>query len=469
MIHSHHKLSTIRRNKMHFANLFFMVALFFAVIPTAKANTIDVGVGAGKLLTLNTAAKTVFLAAPDIATVKVPSPKQIFITGLKAGSTTLFILDANSQVIAKRELRISPNVDSLSSMLKSHFPHLDLTLTSGPGSVLIRGQVANPGEHSLVIRTAANYLGNPDLIIDQLSVQTSQQVNLRVHIAEISRTVQKEFGISWQNLFNADDLAVTLLTNRDFLSNNGDITSSGFGSAHFRYNGGNGDTNINGIIDALESESLINILAEPNLTTMSGQSASFLVGGEFPYSNTGDNGTSSISFKQYGVGLNFTPQVISRDRINIKLQPEISQLSFTDSVLNNGARVPNLLVRRLDTTVELSHGQSFAIGGLLQNNITDAVDALPGLGTIPILGKLFSSTSYINQETELVIIVTPEIVDHGTNTAKKAAISASLKPLTGLEYIFARKIQGKENSVQQDEGSYMPNKYRLDSQAGFLF
>jgi pilus assembly protein CpaC len=196
---------------------------------------------------------------------------------------------------------------------------------------------------------------------------------------------------------------------------------------------------IQAMIDVLDQEGMISVLAEPNLTAVSGETASFLAGGEFPIPVKQDKDSMTVEFKPFGVALDFTPTVLADDRISIKVKPEISEIDPNSSIVMENLVIPGLSVRRVETTVEMASGQSFAIGGLLQNNIRDVVSQIPGLGKIPVLGKLFSSSDYQNNKSELVVIVTPYLVKPTDNSQMSSPLE-SLRPNTDIEYILHDKI-----------------------------
>ncbi len=218
-------------------------------------------------------------------------------------------------------------------------------------------------------------------------------------------------------------------------------TFTGAGEGGYSFLGGyaKGDRSIQAMLDVLDREGMISILAEPNLTAISGETASFLAGGEFPVPVKQDQDTMSVEFKPFGVALDFTPTVLGDDRISIKVRPEISEIDPSSSIMMEGIMIPGLSVRRVETTVEMASGQSFAIGGLLQNNIRDLSSQIPGMGQIPVLGKLFSSTDYQNNKSELVVIVTPYLVKP-TDGSQLASPLDSLRPSTDIEFLLQHRL-----------------------------
>jgi pilus assembly protein CpaC len=290
-------------------------------------------------------------------------------------------------------------------------------------------------------------------------------VQLRVRVAEVSRDVLKQFGINWDALLSSGNFMFGLATGNPvvaagtFLTRNNN-TNSLFGS--FR----NGALDINGLIDAMDDEGLITVLAEPNLTSMSGKPATFLAGGEFPIVVPGDNDRVTIEFKQFGVSLAFTPTLLGQNRISLHVNPEVSQLSNTGAVELGGFSIPALTTRRAETTVELGNGQSFAIAGLLQNDIRHDIDKFPGLGDVPVLGTLFRSDRFQRNETELVIIVTPYLV-RPVDEPVLATPGDGYKAPNDIERI----LQGRLHSAQLHPGRggpQGPQGQRLTGPIGFV-
>jgi len=290
-------------------------------------------------------------------------------------------------------------------------PQGQVQAVSVDGAIILTGAVATETEAEDARRLAARYISDGEEVINRLAVTAPNQVNLRVRIAEVSRSLLRQFGINWDALADVGDFTFGLATgNRLFTATGARNTRAGTPPVNNIFGDYNGnDVDINGLIDLLAEDDLISILAEPNLTALSGETASFLAGGEFPVPVPDDDGIA-IEFKDFGVGLAFTPTVLSGNRISLKVNPEVSQLSNEGAVVIETISVPSLTIRRAETTVELGSGQSFAIAGLLQNNTTFDHSRTPGLGDIPILGELFKSERFNRQETELVIIVTPYVV-----------------------------------------------------------
>lgn len=377
--------------------------------------------GKGALLRLDRTPSTVFIADPKIADLQVKSPRLLYLLGKKPGETTLFAVDGSDRVVLNRRVRVQHNVSQLSESIQQMIPDSQIKVQAINGMVVLGGYAASAADAENARQLAKSLVKSDNNLVNQIQITEPNQVNLRVRIAEVSRSVMKQFGINWDSAFRAGELFLGLSVGSPALvpDDEGIITLFDPAGRVFqnRNNGtnslsggfANNNVDVNGVVDALEDEGLVTILAEPNLTALSGEPATFLAGGEFPVL-VPDDGSVTVEFKQFGVSLAFTPTLVSRNRISLKVNPEVSQLSTAGQASFEGFTVPALTTRRAETTVELGSGQSFAIAGLIQNNITESLAKYPGLSDIPILGALFNSNSFQRSETELVIIVTPYIV-----------------------------------------------------------
>jgi pilus assembly protein CpaC len=372
-------------------------ALQGRAVPT-NGDPISIELDEGQLLRLDRSMSSVFIANPAIADVTAKSERLLYLYGRKVGTTTLFALDANDNVIANVTVTVSHSLARLQQALNDLLPDGQIIASSVDGAIVLTGAVATATEAENARRLAARFMGEGGEVINRLGVTASNQVNLRVRIAEVSREVTNQFGFNWSAFtdggfrFAAQSLLPTAGINQAIVG--GDI----------------GDFSLDALIDALAEDELVTILAEPNLTAVSGETASFLAGGEFPIPVSQDEDTITIEFKQFGVSLAFIPTLVGRNRISMRVRPEVSQLSSAVQVLAGGLTVPSLTTRRAETTVELASGQSFAIAGLILDNTRQEHNQIPGLGDLPILGALFQSDRFQRNETELVIIVTPYIV-----------------------------------------------------------
>jgi pilus assembly protein CpaC len=376
----------------------------------AKGPPILLEAGKGTLIRLPRPAATVFIANPDVADVQVKSPSMIYVNAKTPGETVLYAVDADDNVLLNAPIRVEHDVSRLRESLHALIPGENVAVESVDGSLVLKGNVssASRAERANALATSiANEAKGK--VVNQLSVATPNQVNLRVKIAEVNRTVLKALGVNWLK----DVGRTTFVTNNPVTGGQIAATNTilfGFGAA---------GSLIQQRVDALAQEGLITILAEPNLTATSGQPASFLAGGEFPVPVAGSaaNGiaTITVAFKEFGIRLDFTPTVIDAQHVSLRVRPEASQLTNTGAVsvpitANNTVTIPALTVRRAETTLELGSGESFALAGLLQHTLEQDISKVPALGDIPILGQLFRSERFQKNETELVIIVTPYLV-----------------------------------------------------------
>jgi len=348
----------------------------------------------------------------DIADVMALSDRTIYVLGRAQGSTSLTIYGRDKKLIAVVDLVVAPDVGGLKARLHELLPDERIEVRAINGSVTLSGTVSSAERVAAVLAIAERFA--PGKITNLLSVEGSQQVMLKVRFVEVSRSVMKALGLNF-DLFSGDFSITsgdTFLTNPDALKGIDDFLLAGDSFASGLFAGNLGGTSLLLLFRALETKGVAKTLAEPNLIALSGDTASFLAGGEFPIevaqSGTSATGSAAITieFKEFGVSLAFTPTVLAGGLINLVVRPEVSALDFT--VARNG--VPGLTTRRAKTTVELHDGQAFAIAGLLQEDFQDAVRQVPVLGDLPVLGALLRSSDFQRRETELVIIVEPHLV-----------------------------------------------------------
>ncbi len=405
-------------------------------------------VGEGQMVNLPRSVSSVWTSNPEVADVYVNGPRQMNMFGKKAGEATVIATAADGSVVYGANVHVNQNISSINEILHQAMPDADITVTNVGQVAVINGTVASPDDAAqaeMLVKAALNpgidvsSATAPLSIVpvSRLKVATPLQVMLKVRVAEMNRSLVKQFGV---NLLSKDKSGGTLfhigrgtpgsITTQPGtvdpvtgqLSGSIDPGSGAFpGGTIVGFNQLAGGTTLGlfgkilgldmlGTLDLLENDGVVTTLAEPTLTALSGETASFLAGGEFPIPISQSLGAVTIEYKQYGVGLAFTPIVLADGRISMRVRPEVSQLSDAGSVTLNGYIVPALTTRRAETTVELGSGQSFMIAGLLQNSNTNNIEKAPFLGDVPVLGALFRSTKFQRNETELVIIVTPYLV-----------------------------------------------------------
>jgi pilus assembly protein CpaC len=439
--------------------------------PALQQGPLSMDAGKGTMLRLSEDAVSVFVADPTIADVHVPSPKTLFVLGKKTGTTTLYVLGPNNKTLLQRTIVVARDMITVRNTIAGRFPNLNVQVSTGQGSLLLTGQVPNSLDADAIVQAITPYLADKEVLINRMTIDRPLQVQLRVRITEVDRNVTQQLGINWQAMGSAVGNFYGGIFSGRPIYNLSQPIANGAGGVTYPVNlptnnaysllGAfkTGNVDIRALVDALNQEGLLTVLAEPNLVALSGQTASFLAGGEFPIPVSQTNGAISVEFKQFGVKLDFTPTVLNERRISLKVRPEVSQIDSTASVTTGGVTVPGLSVRRADTTVELASGQSFAIGGLLQSNTSDIVSQVPGIGSIPVLGKLFSSSNYQNNKTELVIMVTPYLVEPTDPAKLRSPLDSLISPSSDVEYSFKR----------QSGDEPQPGQPRLVGAAGYVY
>ncbi|HMI40475.1 MAG TPA: type II and III secretion system protein family protein [Sphingomicrobium sp.] len=388
-------------------------------VTARPSETLNLSQGTGTLVRLSAPMSDLFVANESIADVQVRSSRQLYVFGKGRGETTIYATDKSGRVVYAANVRVGTNVGSVDEMLRLAMPEAAIQATPMNGLVLLTGTVASPTDVEEASRLVQAYVGEGTQVVSRLRSAVPLQVTLKVKIAEVSRSLVKQVGV---NLLTHDASGGTLFGlgrgNPGSFGTAGSGTTPATGTGFNVLTGGTTlalatkilGLDVLGTLDLAENDGLVTILAEPNLTALSGETASFLAGGEFPIPISQSLGAVTIEYKQYGVGLAFTPIVLADGRISMRVRPEVSELSNEGSIKLNGYEVPALTTRRAETTVELGSGQSFMLAGLLRNSNTNSIEKAPFLGDLPILGMLFRSTKYRRAETELVIIVTPYLV-----------------------------------------------------------
>jgi pilus assembly protein CpaC len=400
--------------------------------------------GAGRVVQTSRPIANLFAADPKIAEVRPASPTTLFVFGVTAGRTTIAALDQSGGVVAQYDVIVRPSsfgAHEASAQARSMVPGTNTSMQATPQSIVMNGQVPTAGAAEQIASVAKGYLADKQTLDNRMSVAAPIQVNLRVRIAEISRDVTRRFGINWSALGTVGKYGLIGAAVSDVFTSG--ATPANTISASYAH----GNNGINAVLDVLASDNLATILAEPNLTAMSGETASFLAGGEYPIPVSQQNNTITIEYKQYGISLAFVPTVIDGDHINLRVRPEVSQLSTQGAVQlgagNSTISVPALTVRRADTTVELGSGESFAIAGLIQSQNTQGDSGIPYAGDIPVIGALFKSNNFERTQTELVIIVTPYIVRPTRNPNQLRAPTDSYVPPNDQDRVLFNRQLGR--------------------------
>ena len=409
--------------------------------PRTGATALTLEAGAGRVLTLSTAATNIFVADPKVAEVRPASATSLFVFGVAAGRTTVAAMDSSGHTVAQYDVVVQASsfaANAAEAAVNRLVGNGRFRVTPEPKGLLLTGNVPSPAEAAQAVAIIRGFVGEGQTVENQLSIRSAVQVNLRVRIVEMSRSVSRSLGVNWEEMGTLGSFATGY-----------GLAASGAAAATSLLKVGSPD--INAVITALSQDNLVRTLAQPNLTVISGEAGSFLVGGEFPIPVAQQNNTTTIEFKNYGVALRFVPTVLSDGRINLHVSPEVSALTTTGAVTvsasNNSISVPALTVRRAETTVELGSGQTFALAGLLQDAVTSSSDGVPFLGDIPILGALFRSSQFQRQETELVILVTPYVVRPVDNPAQIHTPGENYAAPNDLERILLLRQRGTRSPV----------------------
>jgi len=416
-----------------------------AAVPAGTANAqsavspaqdIVLSIGRGELITVPGNMADIFVSNDTVADVQVKSQRQLYVFGISGGETTVYASNAAGDIIWSANIRVGSNIDSIDQMLSLAMPEADIRVaTMGSNTVLLTGTVAAPEDAAEAERLVQAFIGDDANVISRLRMATPLQVNLRVRFAEVSRSLTRNIGANLTTIDGTGGFLFGLNRGRaaaeTFVPGSGALgmgtettvtlpdgtTISGTNivpNSPQTTLGGVGEflgLDIAGALDLGEQRGLVTTLSQPNLTALSGETAEFLAGGEFPIPLSQGLGTTTIEYKKFGVSLAYTPTVLANGRIALRVRPEVSELSSQGAVTLNGFQVPALTIRRAETSVELGSGESIMIAGLLSNNAQHTIDQAPGVGDIPILGNLFRSTDFRRGETELVIVITPYLVE----------------------------------------------------------
>ncbi len=385
---------------------------------------VPLGVGKSVVVDLPRDTKDVLVANPQIANAVVRSARRAYLIGVAVGQTNVFFFDAEGRQIAGFDIAVTRDLNGVRAALKQVLPQADVRIEGVADGVMLSGTVSSPDEAQQAYNVAARLVGNLDKVVNGITVRGRDQVMLKVTVAEVQRDVIKQLGVDLSGSVNYGTAIVNFNTSNPF-SVNGQALSDTAIMPRGALNATTGLPRLGATIRAMERAGVIRTLAEPNLTAISGESANFLAGGEFPIpaGYSCDPATRicqlSIQFKKFGVGLNFTPVVLSEGRISLRVMTEVSELSnegaltlsqTTSSTSTSTVTIPSIKTRRAETTVEIPSGGSLAMAGMIQEQTKQQVNGLPGLMQLPVLGALFKSRDYVNRQTELVVLVTPYVV-----------------------------------------------------------
>ena len=400
----------------------YRVAAPVAADGQMNARFLALGIGKSVVIDLPRDIKDVLVADPKIANAVVRSAQRAYIIGAAVGQTNIVFFDSAGQQIAAYDIAVKRDLNGVRAALKQSLPNAEIQIEGVGDGVVLSGSAASPIEAQQAGELAARLVGGNDKVVNSIVVRGRDQVMLKVTVAEVARSVIKQMGIDLTATMNYGTTAVTFDSSNPFTalghSLTGNAAAGAFGSA---MRAGVPVPSVQATIRAMESAGVIRTLAEPNLTAISGESATFIAGGEFPvpagYScdPTTHLCQTQISFKKFGISLNFTPVVMTEGRISLRVMTEVSELSNENSftlvqAAGNALTIPSIRTRRAETTLEIPSGGAMAMAGLIQEQTKLAINGLPGLAQLPVLGALFRSRDFVNNQTELMVLVTPYIV-----------------------------------------------------------
>ena len=382
-----------------------------------NARFLALGIGKSIVIDLPRDIKDVLVADPKIANAVVRSAQRAYIIGAAIGQTNIVFFDSAGQQIAAYDIAVTRDLNGVRAALKQALPSSDIQVEGLGDGVILTGSAASPIEAQQAHDLAARLAGGADKVVNSIVVRGRDQVMLKVTVAEVARSIVKQLGIDLSGSLNYGTAVVNFNNANPFTANTaplvpGNALTTSFGST----------PSVQATLRAMESAGVVRTLAEPNLTAISGESATFISGGEFPIptgvtcqtTTAGSIGqcVQTVSFKKFGISLNFTPVVLSEGRISLRVMTEVSEVSTENSLTGGagGTTIPSIKTRRVETTLEIPSGGAMAMAGLIQDQTKQAINGLPGLSQLPVLGALFRSRDYVNKQTELMVLVTPYIV-----------------------------------------------------------
>ena len=382
-----------------------------------KTRFLALGVGKSAIIDLPRDVKDVLVADPKVANAVIRSPQRAYVIGAGVGQTNVVFFDADGNQIAAYDIAIKRDLNGVRAALKQMLPAAAIQAEGIGDSVMLTGSVSTPIEAQQAGDVAARLVGGADKVVNSIVVRGRDQVMLKVTVAEVQRNIIKQLGIDLSANMNYGTAVVNFNNANPFTANGSALTGNALTTSAINRAG---VPTVTATLRAMESAGIIRTLAEPNLTAISGEAATFIVGGEFPFPTgvtcqTNPAGAvgqcaPSIAFKKFGISLNFTPVVLTEGKISLRVMTEVSEPSNDNSVSISGINVPSVKTRRAETTLEIPSGGSLAMAGLIQEETKRAVNGMPGVDQIPVLGQLFRSQDYVNNQTELMVIVTPYVV-----------------------------------------------------------
>ncbi|MCP1336871.1 type II and III secretion system protein family protein [Futiania mangrovi] len=421
---------------------------------TATTRRITLPLNKAAIVNLPVDARDVLVANPTKVDAVVRTSRQVYLMGVEVGSTNAFFFDAAGNQILNLEIEVERDLTALEEMLKRQFPTARIKVEALNDNLIITGTAPSAMISRNIRDIAARFMGDENRILNAMTILGQEQVMLKIKVAEMSRSIGKALGIDWESAFQIGSFsgAIDLLNGFTSTTSNGQISGG--------YN--RGDLSIDSVVRALETQGLVRTLAEPTLVAVSGESARFLAGGEFPIPVSRDDEGITIEFREFGVALAFTPVVLSEGRISLKISAEVSDITPEGAIITNAIAIPGLSVRRTDTTIELPSGGSFAIAGLLSQDTRHGMQSLPGVQDVPILGALMRSNDFASSESELVILATPYLVEP-THESEIRLPTDGFAPASNYDAF----LMGRLHAVYGSEGAPLPAA-KVKGPVGFI-
>jgi pilus assembly protein CpaC len=377
-----------------------------AEMATGTARFVRMGINKSIVIRLPSAAKDVIVGNPGIVDAIVRTQNRAYLFARQLGQTNVFFFDAAGRQILALDIEVARDPEALQRLIERAIPGTHITVDTINDNIVLGGAAATPGEAQKAMDLAVQLTGDARKVVSTIAVSGREQVMLKVRVVEMQRTVLKQLGINYDAVFSIGKFTADLVNVAPF-----SLSPVGFLGGPLSANSFTYGDDFKAVLRAMERDALVRTLAEPTLTAISGESAKFLAGGEFPVPVAAEEDKITVEFKPFGVGLGFSPVVMSEGLISLRVNTEVSELSNEDAITVNGGTVPSLKVRRAETTVELPSGGSMVMAGLIQDTTKQHINGFPGLMNLPVLGQLFRSRDFQSDETELVVIVTPYVVD----------------------------------------------------------
>ncbi len=426
----------------------------------AKSRVLNVGQGRSVVIDLAEPVADVLVSNPEVADAIVKTQHRVVVIGNAAGQATLVLFARSGRELASFNLRIEPDTSDLTALIRRLIPRSNISAEVINGNVILTGTANSTGDAQKAADLAARFAGNgvtAAQILNMVTVDGVDQVHLKVTVAEVERSIIKQLGVQLTGSVGIGNYGAAFNNNTSF-NVNSSIVSQAAGAGAFA----SGNTSLAASIEALQRDGVIRTLAEPTLTAISGENASFLAGGEFPIPVAQDNNTVSVEFKKFGVGLDFTPVVLSGGRISLRVKTEVSELTNDGAVTAGDITISALKVRRAESTLELPSGGTLVMAGLLRESYRQSINGVPGLMQLPVLGALFKSRDFLRQQTELVVFVTPYVVTP-VAASKLTRPDENLMPPTDTETIFLNRL----NKIFRAPGQVAEGTYH--GQVGFIY